>query len=67
MADASSGIAHQTIDDSDVRPGDRVTILLHSDMWTRTSFVHEDGFYVGCGAVEQGRAHIVAIHRWRKP
>lgn len=52
----------------DIRPGDRVTILLHSDLWTRTSFVADDGFSVGCGAVEQSRAHIVAIdHRWRTP
>jgi hypothetical protein len=49
----------------DIRPGDRVTILLFSDWWTRTSIVDADGFYVGCGAVEKGRACVLSVYRER--
>jgi hypothetical protein len=48
----------------DIRPGDSVTILLYSDRWTRTSTVDSDGSYVGCGAVQKGRAKVVAVRRW---
>lgn len=58
-----STFGHDVTNDGDIRPGDRVTMLLYADMWTRTSYVDTDGFYVGCGAVEQGRGRVVAVHR----
>ena len=63
MAETTRIFGHQVTDHGDIRPDDRVTILLHSDMYTRTSFVDADGFYVGCGAVDKGRADILSVHR----
>jgi hypothetical protein len=48
-----------------IRPGDRVTILLFSDWWTRSSILDAGGFYVGCGAVEKGHAHVLSVYRER--
>lgn len=43
------------------KPGDTVSILLHSDGHVRTSVVAGDGSYTGRGAVEKGRADIVYV------
>lgn len=61
MTDTAT-ITHD-LDPGTIRPGDRVTILLFSDWWTRTSIVDPDGFYVGCGAVDNGHACVLSVHR----
>ncbi|MDT7785189.1 MAG: hypothetical protein QOF58_3608 [Pseudonocardiales bacterium] len=48
---------------ADIRPGDRVRIVLRSDRFPRTSTVAEDGTYIGCGAVAGGRADVVSVSR----
>lgn len=53
----------EAIDPTGIQPGDVVTILLYSDLWTRTSVVAPDGSFVGCGAVANGRAHITWVRR----
>jgi hypothetical protein len=64
MTDTAT-ITHD-IASTDIRPGDRVTIVLFSDWWTRTSVVDADGFYHGCGAVAKSRARVISVYRDRK-
>lgn len=50
-------------DFSDIRPGDRVTVVLHGDRSSFPSTVDDAGYYTGQGSVARGRADVVSVQR----